>query len=68
MNNDRRTPGPETPRPAKKVYRAPEIIEWGSVVDLTNTFLNGLIDPTFGGSVPGFREPPPFPPRSSNGA
>ena len=44
-----------------KPYSKPQIIEWGSIVELTGNFLNGAVDPNFGvgGTVPGFRPPPP---------
>jgi hypothetical protein len=37
-------------RPAKKVYRAPELVEWGSINDLTAGAPGGKIDGAFLGS------------------
>ncbi len=44
MGSNRRDSKPDTERPEKKVYRKPEIVEWGSVVDLTAGGLNGFHD------------------------
>ncbi len=42
-------------------YSKPQIIEWGSIVELTGNFRNGAVDPMFGvgGSAVGFRQPLP---------
>ena len=62
-----RGPGAPTTAAAssrKKTYRRPEILDWGSVVDLTLGPTVGLGDRGPGLSGGGFREPPfpPFPP------
>ena len=50
--------------PSRKPYRRPEIIEWGSVVDLTRSFTSGTGDPslTTTGTAGNFRTPPRLPP------
>ncbi len=51
---------PEDPAPAggKKPYRKPEIVEWGSIVDLTRGVQASYQDGT-GGSDPFFQGPDP---------
>ncbi len=44
---------------AKKAYRGPELLEWGSVLDLTQGGMAGGEDGDFSGTNPFFFAPPP---------
>lgn len=46
---------------SKKVYREPELVEWGSIMDLTRGGMAGGEDGDFTGTNPFFG--PPLPPR-----
>lgn len=40
------------PQPARKIYRAPELVEWGSIKDLTRGAPGKETDGGFLGSLP----------------
>jgi hypothetical protein len=43
-------PPPAAPRPSKKSYEPPTLVEWGSIVDLTHGPFANIEDDGFSGS------------------
>lgn len=60
MNEDNAQRVEQTPSGSeKKLYRKPQLVEWGSVVDLTRGGFAGYTDATSGASDPLFRPSDP---------